>query len=342
MKIGYYICLIGLILCGCAGLSIREDTDVFTESLTEPLEGKVVLTKPGEENQLYTMNADGSNYHAVPNSLFEGKKIKDPRWSPDGKKIVFTVGPYKKGNKWINKIYIINEDGTECKEIYEGGRDPSFSPNGKEIIFLKRDSDIYTIRVDGSELRQLTNDAEKEEETGVHFFRINPCWSPDGKKILFWGCKKHIETSEWETSNIFIMNADGTDLKQIISDDAIEISFDSTPRWSPSGDQIAFIGIKGRNSTGIYIINSEGTNLRKINPEEKGGYKETCWSSDGRKIMYIYYVSTDWPFLLWEDMVELRVRDIDERKERVIMKLKGEHHTITFDFDWWTPIKQGE
>lgn len=348
--------VIPLIILGCTGMNVFGlHNPIKRQSLMkEPIEGKIVIAKEiwkkeeGEMirkgSQLYIMNADGSNYHPIPNTLFEGKEMKNPRWSPDGKKIVFHVYSYEKEGV-NNQIYIINEDGSGCKEICKGGGDPSFFPNGEMIAFGK-ENEIYTIKINGTDFKQLTNEVEKENETGTYLSKGKHDVSPDGKKILFRGCKKHIETSKWEPGNIFIMNVDGTALKQIIFDDVVEVDYDSTPRWSPDGKKIVFIGRekvspKGINQIdGIYVINSKGTNLRKISEQRGlGGYKEVCWSSDGKKIMYMYKVSTDWPLMLWKNRVELRIINVDGTNDELIKKVvdpKVDWCQTEATFDWWT------
>ncbi|MEW6621270.1 MAG: hypothetical protein AB1422_18390 [bacterium] len=247
-RVLYLFLVISLIILGCAGMSIKGNT----EQGVKQLEGKVVIAKEVWEKergkmvrkgcQLYVMNADGSNYHLLQDVFFQN--IETPRWSPDGKKIVFHVYSYEKGGV-NNQIYIINEDGSEFKEICKGGGSPSFFQNGKMIAFRK-ENEIYTIKIDGTDLKQLTNEGEKENETGIYLSKDKHDVSPDGKKILFRGCKKHIETSKWEPGNIFIMNVDGTALKQIISTCAVR---NYQGQWNKKYDTMCppLAGVRGWN-----------------------------------------------------------------------------------------------
>ena len=61
-----------------------------------------------------------------------------------------------------------------------------------------------------------------------------PMFSPDGKQIAF-------ESNRTGNFEIYIINADGTNIKQLTSDTA----FDGTPAWSPDGKQIVFIRTSG-------------------------------------------------------------------------------------------------
>ena len=69
------------------------------------------------------------------------------------------------------------------------------------------------------------------------------------------------------------------------------------PAWSPNGEQIAFVSGTGNEydfnrETSIYVINEDGTNLKKI--VDNG--REPSWSPDGKKLAYQgldgYYVIT--------------------------------------------------
>ena len=80
----------------------------------------------------------------------------------------------------------MNADGSGLKRITREptlDRMPSWSPDGTKIAFMKDEGaiqepetgDIYTVRVDGAGLRQLTDDGLDEY----------PAWSPEGKTVAF-------------------------------------------------------------------------------------------------------------------------------------------------------------
>ncbi len=103
--------------------------------------------------------------------------------------------------------------------------DPQLSPDGKMIAFTIGDVDkaanktltqIYTMSVDGGNLKQITKETKSSS---------SPRWSPDGKKLAFT-----------TGGQVWTMDTDGGDKKQItkISSGA------GNPVWSPNGDWIAF------------------------------------------------------------------------------------------------------
>jgi TolB protein len=84
-----------------------------------------------------------------------------------------------------------------------------------------------------------------------------PSWSPDGKKIAFM---------TWRNgrTEIFTMNADGSDQKKLLN---VERGDAVDPRWSPDGSRIAFVhlpdGMNGRAAI-VCTVNADGTALHRL------------------------------------------------------------------------------
>ena len=143
-------------------------------------------------------------------------------------------------------------------------------PQNGTIAFVKyaseakTEEDIYTIKTDGTGLTLLAH------EPGI--FMEYPAWSPDGTKIAFQSM-----TGTYRTSTIWIMNADGSDRKQLTQLPRTGLH----PAWSPDGKQIAFTGFSTEDEwIHIFVMNADGSNIRQVT---SGGTNDggPTWAPDG-------------------------------------------------------------
>lgn len=110
--------------------------------------------------QLFITNLSGTNQRKITNlPAIRGRSD----WSPDGQYIVTYSG-----EPWHRELFIMNADGSGVRQLTPTGgnsQGPSFSPDGKWVVFTAyfdkygddHGCEIYVIRVDGTDLRRLTN-----------------------------------------------------------------------------------------------------------------------------------------------------------------------------------------
>ena len=105
---------------------------------------------------------------------------------------------------------------------------------------------------------------------------VLPTWSPDGTQLAF---RSLVSTPDGDVGRIFIVNRDGSGLRQLTPDPDPGASsvFDDTPAWCPDGSRIAF----ARNGQ-LFMIDPSGTNMMSLGIT--GGMP--AWSRDGSKIVY--------------------------------------------------------
>ncbi|MBK9925656.1 MAG: PD40 domain-containing protein [Anaerolineales bacterium] len=110
--------------------------------------------------QLFKVNPNGKGLKVITDlPAIRGRSD----WSADGRSIVTYSGP-----AWNRELYIMSADGTNSHQLTPSGgnsQGPSFSPDGKWVVFTSyfdnygddNGCEIYVIRVDGTDLRRLTN-----------------------------------------------------------------------------------------------------------------------------------------------------------------------------------------
>jgi eukaryotic-like serine/threonine-protein kinase len=101
--------------------------------------------------------------------------LRSPAISPDGRRVAYASD---------DQIFVADADGTNPRQLTQDAftnRGPRWSPDGRTIAFYANRTgtfQIWTIRPDGSGLRQVT------DQTGTEGFYY-PVWSPDGQRMLF-------------------------------------------------------------------------------------------------------------------------------------------------------------
>ena len=233
---------------------------------------------PGDysDSEAFVINTDGSG--AIPlmahPSLSEAPQISD-----DGSKVVLTA--FTEGGYGGYALFLVNSDGTGLKQLTNDtmpARHPSISSDGSKIAFMSN-SGIFVINSDGTGLTQLVNTTSSISVPSI---------SGDGSKVAF---VSYIGTFNFEgydfdisTSEIFVVNTDGTGLTQVTNNTMSEV----TPSISYDGSKIAFSSYMGGSNSEVFVINSDGTGVHQITQSEKNDVFPSI-SGDGSKIAFISF-----------------------------------------------------
>lgn len=159
-----------------------------------------------EKNQnyksvIYTIDTSGNNKNVVLD-IEEPNNSDCLSWSLDNRTIVFS----NKNSSFKYNICKVNIDGTGYTNLTNSNNHqlrPEFSPDGLHIAFedlgLTGIKDIIIMNPDGSNQVNITNTVSVHEN--------RPCWSPDGKKILYY---KSLEYGGLNNCYIYDINTKST------------------------------------------------------------------------------------------------------------------------------------
>jgi len=248
--------------------------ELLANPLNSDLHGAITFhsTRDGSFH-IYVMQADGSDVRQLTHS--ESLDF-DPVWSPNGRQIEF-------GRCCTGALVIMNEDGTGERTIAENAGVGPWSPNGTQIAF-GRDGDVFVMNIDGSDLKQLTNNAALDFPTG---------WSPDGKQILF-------QSERDGNRELYVMNVDGSAVTRLTNDPASDEG--DHAGWSPDGKQIVFSSRRADGNLHIFVMNTDRSGVRQVTPAGPYDDDDPYWAPDGKKIAFqstrdgdedIYVVNAD-------------------------------------------------
>lgn len=195
------------------------------------------------KQELWVMDADGSNAHLVPTTANLPATID---WSHDGTMLAFA-------DVELNRIHLIHPDGTGDTVVpgSTGESGPAWSPDGTTLAVSRFSSTtagtLYTMATDGSALTPLTTG------TGTSFDG-DAVWSPDGSQLAFVG-------NETGTYQLYTINPDGTGLKLR----APVPGYTAMPTWSPDGTKIAFMN-ESPGHQHIWVAAADGSNAVDLTP----------------------------------------------------------------------------
>jgi len=195
------------------------------------------LSFPEQDLDIYIMQSDGTDIIKLYDS---GSHDADIHWVGDS--IAFTA---------FSRIWIINDDGTRPTQVTEppragqwgnanlpfGDYDPRISPDGKKIVFERLEADdsphgnynIFLINVDGSGEVRLTDSGYSQGFAN---------WSRSGDMMVYIVAG----ISNEGKYDIYQMNSDGTNNRNITPDYFPDAFLCNTPVFSSDDQKVFFVG----------------------------------------------------------------------------------------------------
>lgn len=266
---------------------------------------------------LWSINVDGSNHRKL--TSYDGNE-SSARWSPDGKRIAYT-----RRTDQGSEIHIYWTESGQTARITQLEKSPgniTWSPDGKQIAFTmtvgekppvlvkspakpkgakwadkprvtdrmyhERDgsgyvppgfSHIFVVPSEGGSPRQITS--------GRYHHR-NPQWTPDGKQIIFTGNRSDNWEYEFRNSEIYSVGVNSGEIQALTERNGP----DQSPRVSPDGQTVAFLGFEDEIQTyqlsELQLMNLDGSNKRSISGELDISISGITWDSQSRGLYFQY------------------------------------------------------
>ena len=226
-------------------------------------------------------------------------------------------------------IYAISRDGIRLRPIVSAARPAdswnettttfSLAPDGSRMVYATCEfADPTKLRFDYHELAVLDldrPDAPPRRLTTDEAFDYYSAWSPDGQHIAFHAGRPYTSPKDDREGVLKVMGADGTRPQWVRGGEALI----GPPRWSPDGRWLAFVNDDGEEGLGLYIVNADRTDLRRLSDAAS----EPSWSPDSRQLAFIRWDGGQLALYTIEidsdDAAAQRVRDFSD--DRLLARL---------------------
>jgi Tol biopolymer transport system component len=182
---------------------------------------------------IWMVATDGSDLRLILRRFNPGGA---PTWSPDGRQIAVSGSFYDADyHVGTHRIHIVDvRTGDVVRSFRPKGRDPSdvaWSPDGQWLTLRLggpggrvRESGIYLVRPDGSDLQLLTSWSCPTNTCSP----LDPAWSPDGQQIVFTAGGGELG-SDGFSGDLLVIDVETGDVRQLTKG----LGLDCCPAWQP-------------------------------------------------------------------------------------------------------------
>ena len=264
--------------------------------------------------RLWRINVDGTDHRPLNQTK---QSESSPRWSPDGKKLLYTSGgqivvrwmdngqtaalthlqespgniAWSADGEWIAFTKFVPKQQKPFVSLPAKPKGAKWAPPAKFIDKMLYRGDgagylpdgynhIFVLPVEGGTPRQLTKGDFNHGGSLV--------FTPDGKHIIFSTNRHDDYLTEPNNSEVYELSvADGT-VKALTS----RKGPDGNPALSPDGKKIAFLGFddtyQGYQVTSLYVMNRDGSKPKKISGKLDRDVESPVWQVDGKGLTIKY------------------------------------------------------
>jgi len=215
----------------------------------------------GKTKEINISDYDGQR---VFNTGISAGIIMSPRWSPDGRQLLYSA---ERDRNW--EIYLLDlEQMRERRLVSLSGLNitGNFFPNGQSFVFASsKDGKTDIHRADIGTMKGY-------KLIGSPWIDISPAISPDGKSLLF-------VSNRSGSPQIYIADSEGNGVRRL----TFEGGYNTSPAWSPTGDRIVFTSmVDGKQQ--VFIMKADGSSVQRLT--DKGNNEDPSFSPDGRYLVF--------------------------------------------------------
>jgi len=253
-------------------------------------DGTKIAFLRGDAEELWAMNADGSDVHRVGD--ISVPDLNWAEWTPDSKHLV-VIARFDGTTKL--RIFDTVADGTYrdlAPDYLPYPAEVAFRPpNGDEIFFraqLRNNPGffgLFSMKQDGSDLRTII---EPNTAVSIDFDLKFLAFTADGSRI-FYMHKSNLSVPE-SPMELWVMNADGSDRHRFVHVDGA--GWEGEQTVSPDGQYLAFYYVTTGPGGQIAVVRTDGTGPVVKVGDPLPGTASFVWSPDSTKLLVLRHEDT--------------------------------------------------
>ncbi len=219
------------------------------------------------DERVWVVDSDGANPRPVtPRGL-------GPTWHPSGRYIVYYAFDEDRIRLYVTDV-ITGAQRSLTNEKGANDVTPSVSPDGRSVVFSRSveatagSTDLFVMPFDGGRPTRVS--------VSRGSINLAPSWSPDSRRVTF-------SSDRSGRNEIYIADADGTNVSLLTADAYGERNVRADPVWSPDGRFIAMSSEVGGTQQ-ILIYGLSDRSLRQVTSD--GRNQAPAWAPDGRHLVF--------------------------------------------------------